>query len=111
MEIIREFKWCEKYNMDYVRVTLNKDALTIWDSHKIKKHKHMKEVVEWIKSFDKTYLFNKPVWFHVAEWKTHNLLYALKYEQERTKHLDLDNDHNLLHKVGYIIFSLFYWGF
>lgn len=111
MEILREFKWCERYNMDYIKVSLNKNSLTIWDSYKVKKHKHMKEVIKWIESFDKKYLFNKPVWLHIAEWKVYNLLYALGYEQNRTRYTDLDDKQDIIHKIGYTILSLFYWGF
>ena len=111
MNIMHEFKWCTEYNMDCVRVSLHKNYITILDSYKIKKHKHMKEVIKWIKNFDSKYLFNKPIWYHIAEWKSHNLLYSLKYKQDHTKHVDLDDKNKITHKIGYIFLSLFYWGF
>lgn len=111
MEIIHEFRWCKEYNMEYVRVSLNEHDITIWDSYKIKKYKHMKEIIEWIKSFDKKYLFNKPVWYHIAEWRAHNLLHSFEYQQNRTRHTNLDGNQNFTHKIAYIVLSLFYWGF
>ena len=111
MEIIREFNWCKQYNMDYIRVVLNGDSITIIDSYKIKKRKHLKEVIKWIRTFDDAKLLSKPLFLHVNEWRYHNLLHLFNEYEERRRHLLLCKGQNLIHKISHTIFSLFYWGF
>lgn len=112
MTIIKEFSWCKEYGIDHVRINIEWNWNTIWYSYKIKKIKHMREVIEWMKTYnDNEKLLAIPNWFIIAEWRTHNLLYWLNYERTRTRHLDINADYPLLHKIGYVVGSLFYWGF
>ena len=43
----------------------------------------------------------------LAEWKAHNILYKIGYKRARTKDVDLENDQDILHAIGYAILSLF----
>ena len=44
--LIKYFTWCKDYGLDEVETTVSQEAVTIYNSHKIKKWKHMKEVIE-----------------------------------------------------------------
>ena len=85
-----------------------KKSITIFNSNKIKKRKHMKEVLESLQGY---YKINKPIWLQIAEWRAHNFLYYFKYQINRTQHVDLDSDMNWKTNLGYCILSLFYFNF
>lgn len=106
MTIIKEFSWCKKYDIDSVKVDIHSNYITIYYSYKIRKKKHMKEVLNWIKGFKNLDL---PMYLLVAEWKTHNLLYNWNYQRERTRHVNLENTMFLKHRIRYFLLSLFYW--
>ena len=113
MSLIREFAWCRIYGLDCVKVDLSSSwskVITIWKSSKIKKTKHIKEVLQWIKEFPEyAEVMKLPMWLLVAEWKVHNLLYNWGYETSRTEHLDIEPTMDWKHRVGYTLLSLFYW--
>lgn len=113
MSLIREFVWCKLYDLEYVRVDLSsswKKYITIYRSYKITKTKHMKEVLNWLKTYPEvSEVLKLPMWVLIAEWKAHNLLYDLNYQRQRTEHLDIESTLDLKNKVGYALLSLFYW--
>lgn len=110
MTILKEFSWCKEYGIDSLKITISEwsQSVTIYDSYKIKKRKHMKEVIETIKGY---YEIKKPVWLQIAEWRAHNFLYYFNYQTNRTQHVDLDNDMNWKINLGYCVLSLFYFNF
>ena len=106
--LIKEFGWCKEYGLDYIHITLSDSVITILDSYKVKRLKHMREVIDWVKTYDTTVC--KRSWISlVSEWRAHNLLYWLGIEKDRTTHCDL-NEESCIHKVLYIIGSLVYFG-
>lgn len=108
MQLIRTFNWCEKYGMDKVEVALSDNVATIRNSHKIKKLKHMIEVVKWIKAY-KIPVTQQSTFIMVAEWRAHNLLYWLNIERDRTAHADIDINTWWM-KLAYAVGALFYFG-
>lgn len=106
--ISKKFDWGQSYDINSIIVSLYENSLTIYDSYKIKNYKHMKEVLQWISSHEE-FNIKKPMWLLIAEWRTHNLLYKLNIQKERTKHVDLDNNQDWKLKLGYTILSLFYF--
>lgn len=110
MTILKEFSWCKEYGIECLKIALSEwsQSVTIYDSYKIKKRKHMKEVIEAIKRYDE---IEKPVWLQIAEWRAHNFLYYFKYQINRTQHVNLDSDMNWKTNLIYCILSLFYFNF
>lgn len=110
MTILKEFSWCKEYGIECLKIAISEwsESVTIYDSYKIKKRKHMKEVIEAIKRYSE---IEKPVWLQIAEWRAHNFLYYFKYQINRTQHVDLDSDMNWKTNLGYCILSLFYFNF
>ena len=108
--MLREFSWCKEYGIESLDIRINEThkTVTIYNSYKIKKYKHMKEVIETIQLYHE---FNKPVWLQIAEWRSHNLLYFLNFQRDRTQHVDLDYNQDWKLKVGYTVLSLFYFNF
>lgn len=108
------FPWCKDYSMESVVVNTNNElkCLNIYNSAKIKKIKHIKEVLKYLKNVPECKeIMALPMWLLTAEWKTHNLLYNFNYEISRTQHLDITSEMPIIHKIGYIVASLFYWHF
>ena len=56
MVISKVFDWCQDYGFEKVVVDIGNDEsfITIYDSSKIRKTKHMKEVLCWLKSIKLT---------------------------------------------------------
>lgn len=108
MILIREFKWCKRYDIEKVEVHLSDYTATIRNSYKIKRISHMIDVIKWIKAYDKT-VTQQTIFIMLAEWRTHNLLYWLKIERDRTAHCDI-NVNNWWRKTLYVVSSLFYFG-
>lgn len=110
MTILKEFSWCKEYGIECLKIGISEwsPSVTIYDSYKIKKRKHMKEVIETIKRYDE---IEKPVWLQIAEWRAYNFLYYFKYQINRTQHVVLDSDMNWKTNLGYCILSLFYFNF
>jgi hypothetical protein len=106
--LIFEFPWCDQYNIDSIKVDIHNKSFTINDSYKIKRGKHMKEVLKRVNNYANV---NLSIHYQVCEWKTHNLLYACKYQVERTKHCDINEDVTFLEKIGFVVASLFYFGY
>ena len=106
--LIKEFSWCKDYGLDYIHITLSDSVITILDSYKVKRLKHMREVIDWVKTYDTTVC--KRSWISlVSEWRAHNLLYWLGIEKDRTTHCDLNNESSI-RRVLYFIGSLVYFG-
>ena len=106
--LIKEFGWCKDYGMSFIHVNLSNETITIKDSYKVKRLKHMKDVIDWVKTYDTT--VGKRSWISlVSEWRAHNLLYWLGIEKDRTAHCDLNCESNI-RKVLYFLGSLVYFG-
>ena len=106
--MIKEFAWCKDYGLDYIHITLSDSVITILDSYKVKRLKYMREVIDWVKTYDTT--VGKRSWISiVSEWRAHNLLYWLGIEKDRTAHCDL-NSESSIRRVLYFIGSLMYFG-
>lgn len=110
MTILRKFPWCREYNIEHIKIAISEwnNSVTIYDSFKIKKRRHMKEVIEVIKDY---FEFEEPTWLLVAEWRVHNLLYKFNYQPDRTMHVDLEKNKSWIHKILYAFFSIFYFNF
>ena len=108
--LIKEFKWCKAYDLDCINVYVGEEAVVILNSHKIKRRKHMKEVIRWIKSYDYCKTVNDISDLAlITEWQAHNLLYWLGYQKDRTNNCDL-NVESWYNRLIYFILSCFYFG-
>lgn len=109
--MLKQFEWCSEYSIESVNIHVYKDYVNIQNSYKIKKHKHIKDVVNYIKHelSEYTTVSKIDTINLISEWKTHNLLYWLNIERDRTAHCDL-NHNNSIKKVLYFIISLLYFG-
>lgn len=106
--LIKEFGWCKEYGLDYIHIVLSDSICTIIDSYKVKRLKHMREVIDWVKTYDTE--VGKRSWISlVSEWRAHNLLYWLGLEKDRTAHCDLNNETSI-RRVLYFLGSLVYFG-
>lgn len=108
----KQFDWCSQYGLDKVKINIVSwvPSITVFDSNKITKRKHMEDVINWLKNEEKTsHIMTLPTNLLVAEWKSHNLLYKLNINPERTEHLDIEGEMSLLHKIGYVLLSLLYF--
>ena len=65
----------------------------------------MKEVLEKINEYRNG---NTSIWYQLCEWKTHNLLYDLDYEKDRTKDYDINDDISVWEKIVFVLLSVFY---
>ena len=108
MILIKEFNWCKKYDIDKIEVHLSDNCATIYNSYKIKKISHMLDVIKWIKQHNKP-VTEQNITVMLAEWRSHNLLYWLNIERDRTKHCDIDINSWWM-KVLYVLTSLLYFG-
>ena len=107
MRLIKEFSWCKKYDIDSVTIDIYPERyFTIWNSHKIKRSKHMLEVLKTVSAYYKS---RHSLFYQVCEWKTHNFLYALNYKRVKTGHCDINEDVTLKQQILYVIISLFYF--
>ncbi len=76
-----------------MEVLLNIYNTNIRDSYMITKRSEMKKFIEDLREeySDETLAIHKrSIYSMVNEWRTHNLLYRLGIETERTKDVDLD---------------------
>ena len=78
---------------NYVDCTITPTNVHIKDSHRITKKSEMKEIIVKARdyafvNFRYTYRRTEKQW--LREWRAHNLLYKLDYQQERTGSVDLD---------------------
>jgi hypothetical protein len=112
MLISKKFDWCSDYGLNKVEVYIsdNRDVLTIYNSSKIRKTKHIKEVLSWLNNID----YIKPIFNHginiaSREWRVHNLLYNLKIQISRTEHVDYKSDQSCLEAIAYFLLSFLYF--
>lgn len=110
----KEFDWCKDYGLKCVEVTFSKTEslsnVNIKNSCKIKKTKHMKEVLNWLREYQEYKEMKlKPQWVQICEWKTHNLLYGMGIAPARTHDVDLNDNNPWYLTVAYICVSLFYF--
>lgn len=60
---------------------------------------------------DNSAINKRGVWGMVHEWRTHNLLYALNIQRDRTRSVDLNLNQPWYIKVAYPLLSPFYLHF
>ena len=111
MVVSKNFDWCGEYNIPKVVVNIgnNESFITIYDSSKIRKVSHMKEVLDWLKSIELTRkILQRSEYLLLAEWKGNNILYDLKLKSTRNKHIDFDINISSIEMFVYIVISLFY---
>lgn len=106
MRLIKEFVWCREYNINSIIINVTSDkCFTILYSYKIKKSKHMLEVLKFVQKYFKS---KHTIWYQLCKWKTHNLLYVLGYKKNRTESCDMNEDVKFVHQCLYVVMSLFY---
>lgn len=113
MVVSKIFDWCGEYNIQKVVVDIGNDEsfITIYDSSKIRKVSHMKEVLDWLKSIELTNkILQRSEYLLLAEWKGHNILYDLNFKPTHTEHVDFDIKISSIELLAYIVISLFYKG-
>lgn len=84
------------------------------DSYKVKRIDDMQSILWMIQSEveDSSMAINKRgIWSMTHEWRTHNLLYSLGIERDRTRSVDLDIGQPWYLRLGYKILSFFYFHF
>lgn len=102
MRLVLTFPWKENSIICDVHESGN---VTIYDSYKITRRKHMKEILERVNQHRDG---NTSIWYQLCEWKTHNLLYELNIERSRTKDYDINDDISIWEKIGFVLLSVFY---
>ena len=104
MRLIKEYSWCKKYNIDSVTVDINPEQeFVIWNSYKIKKSRHMMDVLKTVNAYFKT---KHSLLYLLCEWKIHNLLNTLKYKRV-SEHCVFSENITLGKQILYFIMSLF----
>lgn len=106
MRLIKEYKWCKGYNIDYLTIDIYDDYITIWNGSKITKISHMLEVIETIRQYNRIY--NRSNFKLVSKWRSHNLLYDLNYETMKAKDVNFKPDVLWHENCLYVISSFFY---
>lgn len=93
-------------------VIISKDNICIIDSYQIKSIKNMKYVINSIKQrCDNSYIIHKRSMYSlINEWHSHNLLYDLHIQRDRTKDVDLNNE-TFIKRICYSILSVLYLHF
>lgn len=93
-----------------LKVNISEANTCILNSYKVKRVLDMINILHKIQCVAKsTDAINKrKVSGMVCEWRTHNLLYSLSVERDRTRSVDLDIGQPWYMKVAYTILSLFY---
>ena len=82
---------------------ITNNNIHIQDSFKYSKYT-MRLVLQAYKDQFKDYdVFKRGITSMVLEWATHNMLYNLNIQRERTKDVDLDYPQKWYYKVGYSI--------
>lgn len=94
-------------------VTCTEKCISIEHSYRIESSKDMKEVLNKIRDYypDNYAIHKRSIKGMIREWRTHNLLYSLGIEKERTKTVDLEINQSVLHKILYALGSLLYFRF
>lgn len=102
-----------RYKCYVLRVHTSENNTTILNSYRIKNLSDMKAIIEHIKKrSSKDMAINKrSVSGMIYEWRTHNLLYSLGIEKDRTKSVDLNTNQPWYVKVAYFCMSPFYFHF
>lgn len=95
-----------------VKLNLSESCTSIIDSYRIKKIKDMKNIINMVReqNSDPNLCINKrKIFGMITEWRSHNLLYALGIQRERTKTVDLEEKQSFFLKIAYFIMSIFYF--
>ena len=75
MKIIKEFKWCRKYNLDHVEVEFDiwNHYVIIYRAKKIRHPKHMIEVIQWARQYsDYEFILGQNILYIVLKWLIFN---------------------------------------
>lgn len=93
-------------------VIINKDDICIIDSYKIKTIKNMKCVINSIrqKCDNSNIIHKRSMYSLINEWRSHNLLYDLHIQRDKTKDVNLNNE-TLIKRICYSVLSVLYLHF
>ena len=102
-----------EHNGIVLRVECSQDNTKIIDSYKVNNKWDMKFILYKIRdevTKDKA-IHNRYINSMVNEWGTHNLLYSLGIQKDRTRDVDLNINQPWYIKVGYFLLSHIYFIF
>lgn len=100
------------YNDLILKLNLSESCTSIIDSYRVKKIKDMIGILKMARgqANDPNLCINKrKIYGMVNEWRTHNLLYTLGIQRERTKTVDMELNQSIFLKIAYAIISIFYF--
>ncbi len=95
--IIRDNQLTHEMNPHDVYVfdsrNIDNSTMLVWDSYKIKNKQEIEAILNILLNYEQEYpsIWNRTFTSMEKEWLIHNICYFLNYEQNRTKHVDLDN--------------------
>lgn len=95
-----------------IQYRMSNVAVKILESYRVKK-KFFKKVINRIETENpETKPFQKRTMFDMKmEWATHNFLYNINFQRNRTADVDLNCEINILKKIAYTIVGLLTWIF
>lgn len=97
-----------------LKVNIDHNNTSIIDSYRVKSRTDMIDVLTKIRSEvdDSEMAINKrKIYGMVNEWRTHNLLYSLGIQRDRTKSVDLNTNQPWYVSLAYTVISPFYLHF
>ena len=101
-----------KIVIDDFNITISENNIHIEDSYKVRSRRRIKEILYDLRTYlDWKDIINTPADFRsdrsfMREWITHNNLYVLHFERERTKSVDLNYPQKWYVKIAYFLGSL-----
>lgn len=106
-------KYTVQYNKQKYQVDISDNNIAIYDSYKITSLSDMKQFLIHLKArfYPYSSINNRTMFSLLNEWRTHNLLYSLGVQKERTASVDLESNQSWYMTVAYAILSPFYLHF
>lgn len=106
-------KFILRHKRFILRVTTTENNTNILNSYRVKNIGDMIDILYKIqdKSESGMAVNKRSIWGMINEWRTHNLLYSLGIEKDRTKSVDLDYKQPWYMSVAYALISPFYLHF
>ena len=95
-----------------VKYNITENNIHIFDSYLVSK-KDFKTILKTIASENETnnVVLNRSIFSMEMEWSTHNFLFCLNIEKERTKDVDFEYPQTLINKILYYIGGIIGWFF
>lgn len=106
-------KFILRHKRFILRVTTTENNTNILNSYRVKNIEDMIDILYKIqdKSKPEMAVNKRSIWGMLNEWRTHNLLYSLGIEKDRTKSVGLDYKQPWYMSVAYALISPFYFHF